>query len=83
MSIKGFKIVISITLLLLVSSAAWAQDPPSACVEQGGLAWDDWTKNDAGGSGMPDGAADADYWRCKACHGWDQRGTDGGYIKRL
>ena len=20
--------------------------------------------------------------RCKACHGWDRRGTDGGYVRR-
>ncbi len=85
MSINKFRILLSmasIGLLLLFSSMAWAQDEPSDCVAMGGLAWDDWTKEDAGGTGMPDGAADADYWRCKACHGWDQRGTDGGYVKR-
>ncbi len=85
MSIKRFKFVFFMStmgLLLLFTSMAWAQGEPSECVEQGGLAWDDWTKEDAGGTGMPDGAADADYWRCKACHGWDIRGTDGGYVKR-
>jgi hypothetical protein len=60
----------------------WGQVAPSDCVVMGGLAWDDWTREDAGGSGMPDGEADSDYWRCKSCHGWDIRGTDGGYVRR-
>jgi cytochrome c553 len=69
-------------LILSLPIVAIAQDPPSECVEMGALAFDDWTKADAGGIGMPDGETDADYTRCKACHGWDQRGTDGGYVKR-
>lgn len=72
----------AIALLLCLPFAAAAQDPPSACVEMGGLAWDNWTKSDSGGSGMPDGETDNDYVRCKACHGWDHRGTDGGYVRR-
>ncbi len=82
MSIKGLKFIFSMTsvgLLLLFSSMAWAQEEPNECVVLGALAWDDWTLDDAGGSGFPDGAEDSDYFRCKACHGWDQRGTDGGY----
>jgi len=48
----------------------------------GALAWDNWTKTDAGGNGMPGGESDSDYLRCKACHGWDRLGTDGGYTRR-
>jgi cytochrome c2/cytochrome c553 len=52
------------------------------CVAQGGLAWDSWHKTDAGGSNLPPDEGDNDYTRCKACHGWDQQGTDGGYVRR-
>jgi cytochrome c553 len=52
------------------------------CIVLGGLAWDSWHKTGAGGSGLPTGETDADYTRCKACHGWDQQGTDGGYVFR-
>lgn len=70
-------------LLFLVSGMALAQDPPSACVQQGALAWDNWTKGDAGGSDtLPDGETNKDYLRCKACHGWDAQGTEGGYARR-
>ncbi len=55
----------------------------SNCLDLGALAYDDWTKTDAGGSGsLPAGATSADYVRCKACHGWDHMGTDGGYARR-
>lgn len=67
---------------LALSAAVAAQEAPSACVEQGGLAWDNWTKEDSGGSGMPDGEADNDYIRCKSCHGWDHLGIGGGYVRR-
>lgn len=53
------------------------------CAELGALAYDNWTKTDAGGSGsLPTGATSADYVRCKACHGWDHMGTEGGYVRR-
>ena len=52
------------------------------CVALGGLAWDSWHKSDAGGSGLPPDEPDNDYTRCKACHGWDQLATDGGYVRR-
>ena len=53
------------------------------CLETGALAYDNWTKTDAGGSGsLPAGVISADYIRCKACHGWDRMGTDGGYVRR-
>jgi hypothetical protein len=66
----------------MVVATAVAQDEPSECVEQGALAYDSWISDDAGGSGFPDGETDNDYLRCKACHGWDQLGTDGGYVRR-
>ncbi|MDX1698866.1 MAG: CHRD domain-containing protein, partial [Thiohalobacterales bacterium] len=52
------------------------------CVAQGALAYDSWHKTDAGGSGLPTDEPDNDYTRCKACHGWDQQGTEGGYDQR-
>lgn len=71
-------------VLLCISSIALAtQPPPSACVEQGALAWDNWTTADAGGSGMPAGESDSDYLRCKACHGWDRLGSDGGSTRLI
>ncbi len=54
-----------------------------SCVDLGALAYDDWTRTDAGGSGsLPAGESSADYVRCKSCHGWDRMGTDGGYARR-
>jgi len=79
----SFWILLILVLLLFMPVAAFGQDEPSACVVQGGLAYDNWTKEDAGGTGsLPDGAEDSDYVRCKACHGWDHRATDGGYVRR-
>ena len=70
-------------LLLLFTSMAWAQDEPGECVEMGALAWENWTKMDAGGTGsLPEGAVNKDYIRCKACHGWDHLATEGGYVRR-
>jgi hypothetical protein len=68
--------------VLVFSGAVAAQDTPSACVEQGALAFDNWTKSDAGGSGVPAGVTSPDYLRCKSCHGWDRMGIDGGYVRR-
>ncbi len=86
MSIKKFKFVFFMStmgLLLLFTSMAWAQDEPSDCVQMGALAYDNWTKEDSGGTGeLPAGAEDSDYVRCKACHGWDHTATDGGYVRR-
>ena len=53
---------------------------PLDCIALGGLAYDSWHKTDAGGSGLPQDEPDNDYTRCKACHGWDQQGTEGGYV---
>jgi len=75
--------VMSMIPLLLVSSTAFAQEAPSECVETGAMAYDNWTKEDSGGTGsLPPGVASGDYIRCKACHGWDRLGTDGGYVRR-
>ena len=86
MFINKFKFVFLMStmgLLLLFTSMAWAQDDPSDCVQMGALAYDNWTKEDSGGTGeLPAGAEDSDYVRCKACHGWDHMATDGGYVRR-
>jgi len=78
-----FRSIFVMVLLLLVTGMALAQDPPSAGVQQGALAWDNWTKGDSGGSDtLPEGETNKDYIRCKACHGWDALGTEGGYARR-
>jgi len=79
------RLVIStiIPSLFLFSSFALAQEEPSECVATGAMAFENWTKEDSGGTGdLPDGVESKDYIRCKACHGWDRRGTDGGYVER-
>jgi len=69
--------------LLLASTVVFAQDAPSECVQTGAMAYDNWTKEDSGGTGaLPEGVQNQDYIRCKACHGWDRLGTDGGYVRR-
>ena len=65
-----------------VTNAPADCSPNHACIALGGLAYDSWHKSDAGGSGLPPDEPDADYTRCKACHGWDQLATDGGYVRR-
>jgi cytochrome c553 len=72
------------TLLVLLSipGRVFAQEDPSECVEMGALAYDNWSTEDAGGSGMPTGESDNDYLKCKACHGWDRLATKGGYVRR-
>ena len=68
------------TAVNLFQTSAPAQ---TNCLDVGALAYDNWTKTDAGGSGsLPAGATSSDYVRCKACHGWDRMGTDGGYVRR-
>jgi cytochrome c553 len=81
---RKFTLVGSVVIgpLLFISAAAFGQDEPSECVEMGALAFDNWTRSDAGGSGMPAGEVDNDYIRCKSCHGWDGMGTEGGYVRR-
>jgi len=77
------KSIFSTIPILLFSGMVSAQDPPSEGVQKGALAWDNWTKTDAGGtSALPDGVVNKDYIRCKSCHGWEALGTDGGYARR-
>ena len=67
------KIILSTSTMVLpifISGVVLAQEPPSTAVEQGALAYSNWTKTDAGGSGaLPTGVDSQDYIRCKACHG--------------
>jgi len=73
----------SVTLPILNSGVVLAQEPPRTAVEQGALAYSNWTKTDAGGSSeLPTGVESQDYILCRACHGWDRLGTDGGYARR-
>ena len=75
--------IIFIPLLCLGwSSTTLAKPEPEACISLGALAYDNWTKTDAGGSGMPAGEPVSDYLRCKSCHGWDRLGMHGGYVRR-
>ncbi|HEB10403.1 MAG TPA: c-type cytochrome [Spirochaetales bacterium] len=49
----------------------------------GGLVWNNWTKSIAGGTDeLPPGVINKDFLRCKACHGWDAKGANGGYVRR-
>ena len=79
--LKSILSISTVVVAIFVSGVVLAQDPPA--VEQGALAYSNWTKTDAGGSGaLPTGVDSQDYIRCKACHGWDRIGTDGGYARR-
>lgn len=51
---------------------------------KGGLVWSNWTDEVAGGNGYPEGfdSGKKDFLRCKACHGWDGMGANGGYVRR-
>ncbi len=49
----------------------------------GGAAYSQWWTLDAAGSGTkPTTTVGADFYRCKACHGWDGLGTAGSYANR-
>lgn len=72
----------TLALAVFLPVAAMAQQEPSDCVVTGALAFDNWTKIDAGGAGLPAGVQNQDYIRCKSCHGWDRMGMEGGYVRR-
>lgn len=49
----------------------------------GGAAYSKWWTTEAAGTGsQPDTTASADFYRCKACHGWDGLGNAGSYADR-
>ncbi len=48
----------------------------------GGAAYLKWYTTDAGGSGKPTTTAEADFYRCKACHAWDGLGNAASYAAR-
>ncbi len=79
--IKWF-LPIGIFLFCISSLIAYGGDV-TGDMYRGGLIWNNWTKTFAGGSGeLPSGVANKDFIRCKACHGWDALGPDGGYVRR-
>ncbi len=66
-----------------ISSASATNAEVGVCVALGGAAYDDWHYLSAGGTSLlPLSEPNKDYIRCKACHGWDALGTDGGYARR-
>jgi cytochrome c553 len=49
----------------------------------GGAAYSKWWTTDADGTGtQPTTTAAADFYRCKACHGWDGMGNAASYATR-
>ena len=80
------KALIVAFLFILISSISFANGKKEELVGdayQGGLVWNNWTDELAGGSGqLPAGAVNKDFLRCKACHGWDVSGANGGYVRR-
>ncbi len=76
------KVFGSMTAFLAFAAVSGTGLAATSSEELGGLVWENWTKTEAGGSGLPAGVQNKDYLRCKACHGWDWRGTDGGYARR-
>lgn len=56
-------------------------DAPSSSVLSGGLVFNNYTTKVAGGSGT-NPSTNADFGRCKSCHGWDTLGIKGGYVRR-
>ena len=48
----------------------------------GGTAYSKWYSTEGGGTGSPDTAVAADFYRCKSCHGWDGLGNSGSYADR-
>jgi len=45
--------VFLVSPMLVFAVNAKAQDEPSECVESGAMAFDNWTKEDSGGTGAP------------------------------
>lgn len=69
-------------------------DTPLQMTDQvilGGMAWSDWWLTESGGSGenpqdslgVTDDGEYKNKYRCKSCHGWDLKGTAGGYSSNL
>ena len=82
--------MISVVGLLFLSGCGSSSPPPDTSAEpsladriaSGALVWENYTKTSAGGTGTNPSPTSADYVRCKACHGWDGLGADGGYVRR-
>ncbi len=82
--IKGMLALITATLIIGCSEDSTTTIPTTTANKfSGGLVWDYYVNTNAGGSGtLPTGATNKDFVRCKACHGWDTMGKDGGYVRR-
>lgn len=69
------------------AGADWPGNPPAAYTSAdgiaGGAAYSKWWTAEASGSGtQPTTTASADFYRCKACHGWDGLGKAASYANR-
>ncbi len=74
----------------VLASAALAQSPSPTSIAAGGRLYDKWWKavpnvkepvgdHPMWASQTTNKRKGLDTWRCKECHGWDYRGTDGAY----
>ncbi len=82
---KFAPILISLFLLVVLAGceSLGARSDKAGDPYRGGWVWNNYTKELAGGSGeLPEGVEHNDYVRCKACHGWDAKGPNGGYVRR-
>lgn len=58
--------------------------PITTSIAVGALVYDNWLSVQAGGTGVS--LADEPvntYVQCVSCHGWDRRGSDGGYARQI
>lgn len=80
---KHIIVPIVTTGIFLLAGSAYSGDEGGDPFN-GGLIWSNWTDEVAGGSGYPEGydSKKKDFLRCKACHGWDGMGANGGYVRR-
>ena len=80
---RHFILLIVATGILMLAGSTYSGDK-GGDPYRGGLIWNNWTDAVAGGSGYPEGydSKKKDFLRCKACHGWDGMGANGGYVRR-
>ncbi len=80
------KVLLLMSLLITITSMSFASgknEGTGGDMYLGGLIWNNWTTELAGGNGqLPAGVVNKDFVRCKACHGWDTMSINGGYVRR-